>query len=141
MFTQPYKPGADPIFYVDRSDVRERYVEELKAGIRALVDFVDAHQPQMATYAIYLDEQALEMTVVSVHPDSASLERHIEVGASEFRKLSPYISLREIEVFGPLSAKAVDLVHQKAATLGEGGRVRFHERCAGFDRHWPLSGA
>ena len=137
MVTGADRPGADQIFYVDRSDVHERSLDELKTAIRALVAFVDAHQPQMLTYAIYLDEQALEMTVVSVHPNSASLERHIEVGASEFRKLSPYISLREIEVFGSLSAKAADLVQQKAAALGDAGRVRFHERFAGFDRHAP----
>jgi len=135
--TGAYRPDADHIVYVDRSDVSEQHLDELKAGIRELVAFVDAHQPQMLTYAIYLDEQALEMAVVSVHPDSASLERHIEVGAPEFRKLSPYISLREIEVYGSLSATAIGLVQQKAAALGNAGRVRFHARFAGFDRRPP----
>jgi len=135
MVARDYTSGAESIVYVDRSDVHEGCLDELKAGIRALVAFVDAHQPQMLTYAVYLDERAHEMTVVSLHPDSASLERHIEVGASEFRKLSPYLTLREIEVFGPLSAKAADLVREKAAALGDGGRVVFHARFDGFDRH------
>ena len=140
MVTREHTSGADPIVYVDRSDVREGCLDELKIRIRALVAFVDAHQPQMATYAVYLDEQAHEMTVLSVHPNSASLERHIEIGASEFRKLSPYIALREIEVFGPLSAKAIVLVREKAAALGDAGRVTLHERFAGFDRHSPSPG-
>jgi hypothetical protein len=97
--------GADhpsdvgPIVYVDRSDVHEGCLNELKVDIHALVAFVDAHQPQMAMYGIYLDDQAHRMTVVSVHPNSTSLERHIKLGAPEFRKLAPYIDLREIEVF------------------------------------------
>src|SRR5262249_8112835 len=60
---RPSDVGA--IIYVDRSDVHEDCLNELKVGIRALVAFVDAHQPQMAMYGIYLDEQAHRMTVVS----------------------------------------------------------------------------
>jgi hypothetical protein len=126
--------AAGPVIYIDRSDVREGAWDDLKAGIRTLVAFVDSRQPQMTTYAVYLDESAHEMTVVSIHPDSASLERHIEIGAPEFKKLAPYLTLRHIEVFGTLSARAVDLLLQKASTLGEGGAVNVHERFAGFDR-------
>jgi hypothetical protein len=126
--------SSGPVVYIDRSDVHENRWDELKAGIRALVTFVDGHQPQMATYGVYLDEAAHQMTVVSVHPDSASLERHVEIGGPEFKKLSPFLTLREIEVFGHLSDKAVELVRQKAATLGDGGRVTVHEQFAGFER-------
>jgi hypothetical protein len=129
-----HRNGADAIVYVDRSDVHENCRDDLKAGIAALVTFVEAHQPQMTMYAVYLDEQARRMTVVSVHPDSASLERHIELGAPQFRKLAPYIALREIEVFGQLSARAAALVREKAAALGDGGQVRFHAQFAGFSR-------
>ena len=126
--------GGDggPIVYIDRSEVHEGCWDDLEAGIRALVRFVDAHQPQMVTYGFYLDEAAHRMAVVSVHPDSDSLERHIEVGAPEFQKLSPYLDLREIEVFGPLSDTAAELVRQKAAALGEHGTVTVHEEFAGF---------
>jgi hypothetical protein len=122
------------VIYIDRSDVHEGRWDELLDGIRGLVAFVDRHQPQMATYGVYLDEAANEMTVVSVHPDSASLERHIELGAPEFRKLAPFLSLREIEVFGALSERATALVQQKAAALGNGGVVRVHNQFAGFAR-------
>jgi hypothetical protein len=124
--------GDGPIVYIDRSEVHEQRWDDLKAGIRALVRFVDAQQPQMVTYGFYLDEAANRMAVVSVHPDSASLERHIEVGAPEFQKLSPYLDLREIEVFGPLSDAAAELVRQKAAALGDHGTVTLHDEFAGF---------
>jgi hypothetical protein len=123
---------AGPIIYIDRSDVHTGSWDELKAGIRSLVAFVDAKQPQMVTYGFYLDEDASRMCVVSVHPDSASLERHIEVGEPEFKKLAPFLTLYEIEVFGHLSAKAAELVRQKADMLGEHGTVTFHEQFAGF---------
>ena len=70
----------------------------------------------------------------SVHPNSTSLERHVKLGAPQFRKLAPYIDLREIEVFGQLSEAAADLVREKAAALGDGGRITLHEQSAGFGR-------
>jgi hypothetical protein len=130
--------ATGPVVYIDRSDAHEDSLDELKAGIRALVAFVERHQPQMATYSVYLDEAAHQMAAVSVHPDSASLERHVEIGGPEFKKLAPFLTLRGIEVFGHLSDKAVELVRQKAATLGEGGRVTLHEQFAGFERLDPV---
>ncbi len=62
------------------------------------------------------------MVVVSVHPDSASLERHIEIGGPECKRLAPFLTLREIEVFGHLSARAAELVQQKADMLGDQGQ-------------------
>jgi hypothetical protein len=126
--------GGGPVVYIDRSDVHQDRWDELKAGIRALVAFVDTHQPQMAAYGFYLDEDACQMTVVSVHPDSASLERHMDIGGPEFKKLAPFLVLLEIEVFGRLSERAVELVQQKAAALGDRGVVTVHEQFAGFDR-------
>ncbi len=126
--------AAGPILYIDRSDVHRDQWDALKAGIRSLVAFVDAHQPQMATYGFYLDEDADRMTVVSVHPDSASLERHIDIGGREFKRLAPFLTVREIEVFGRLSARAEELVRQKADVLGEQGTVTFHKQFVGFNR-------
>ena len=122
------------VIYIDRSDVLEGHWDELKAGIRALVGFVDREQPQMVTYGFYLDEDARQMTVVAVHPDSASLERHVRIGGPEFKKLAPFIELRSIEVFGHLSASAVELLQQKAVALGDRGVLTMHEQFAGFDR-------
>jgi len=123
-----------PIVYIDRSDVRAEHWDELKAGITRLVAFVDEHQPQMASYGFYLDEDAHTMVVVSVHPNAASLVRHVEIGGPEFKKLAPFINLRSIEVFGPLNARAVELVREKAAALGDSGVVTMHQQFAGFDR-------
>jgi len=126
--------SAGAVIYIDRSDVHEDAWDDLKEGVLALVAFVERHQPQMATYAVHFNEDANEMVVVSVHPDSASLERHIAIGGPEFKKLGHLLTLRAIDVFGPLSERGVELVQQKAAALGDGGSVTFHGQFAGFNR-------
>lgn len=124
----------EAVVYIDRSDIREGAADELRAGVRRVVEFCEAREPQLIAYGFYVDEEAGQMTVVAVHPDSASLEFHVEVGAEEFRKLGHLITLRSIEVYGRLSDKAVALVRQKAAMLGEGGAISVHEQTAGFLR-------
>jgi hypothetical protein len=124
----------DPIVYIDRSDIHKEKAEELKAGVGGLVEFVETHEPRLISYGFYIDEEAGQMTVVAIHPDSASLEFHIEIAGSEFRKLAHLITLRAIEVYGRLSDKARELLRQKAAMLGDGGSVVVRERYAGFAR-------
>lgn len=126
-------PRSELIVYVDRSDIREGRLEDLKAGIRRLVEFIETHEPQLIDYSFHLDEDAGRMTVVAVHPDSASLELHQQVGGPEFRKLGDLITLRQIEVFGAVSETARDLLRQKAAALGDAA-VEVHDRFAGFSR-------
>jgi hypothetical protein len=74
------------ILYVDTSEVRAGALEELKQGIKGLVDFVEANEPQLIAYNVYFREDGTRMTVVSLHPDSASLEYHLEVAGPHFRR-------------------------------------------------------
>jgi hypothetical protein len=125
--------GSGLIVYIDRSDVSEDRKQDLKAGIRRLVDVIQSREPQLISYAFHLDDEAAVMTVVAVHPDSASLELHLEIGRTEFHKLADMITLRQIEVYGSVSDKARAMLQEKATMLG-GSDVTVHERFAGFDR-------
>jgi hypothetical protein len=127
---------SDPIVYIDHSQIREGSLDELKAGIQRLVDFIDAREPQLVTYGFYIDEEAGMMTVVAVHPDSASLERHMEVGGWEFRKLAHLVTLTSIECYGRPSDRALEQLRQKAAAMGPGEAVVSIDRFAGF-AHFP----
>ena len=126
--------ASEPIVYIDHSDIREDSFEELKAGIRRLVDFIEAREPQLITYGFYLDEDAAKMTVVAVHPDSGSLELHMDIGGEEFRKLAHLLTLTAIECYGRPSERAIEQLRQKAAMLGNGGTVVTIGRFAGLTR-------
>jgi hypothetical protein len=122
-----------PIVYIDVSTIREGKLDELKLAMNGLADFVEANVPQLISYAFFLDADQTEMTVVAVHPDSASLEFHMDVGADEFRKFAPLIELSRIEVYGQVSEAVLERMHQKARMLGT-GTVSVHEFYAGFAR-------
>jgi len=124
--------ASGPIVYIDHSDIREGSLEELKWGVRRLVDFIDAREPQLITYGFYIDEDATKMTVVAVHPDSASLELHMDLGSGEFRKLAHLLTLTAIECYGGPSERALEQLRRKAVTLGHDATVLSIRRFAGF---------
>ena len=128
------RSASEPIVYIDHSQIREGSIDELKAGVERLVGFIDAREPQLITYGFYIDEDKAKMTVVAVHPDSASLERHLEIGSGEFRKLAHLVRLTAIECYGRPGVRALEQLRQKAAMLGDGGAVVSIERFAGFTR-------
>jgi len=124
------------IVYLDHSDIHEGRLEDLKEGIRRLVGVIEALEPQLIAYGFHLDEKAATMTVTAVHPDSASLELHLEVGNEEFRKLGEMITLRRIEVYGSISDRAHEMLEQKVKMLG-GSSVIVTEPFRGFARTRP----
>ena len=124
--------ASEPIVYIDHSDIREGALDELKAGVKRLADFIAVREPQLIAYGFYVDEDAAKMTVVAVHPDSASLELHMDIGGAEFAKLAHLLTLTAIECYGRPSERALEQLRRKAASLGDGGSVVAVRRFAGF---------
>lgn len=125
---------SDPIVYIDRSRIRTGKVADLEAAIDELVGFIEAEEPQLLHYGFYFDEDRSKMTVVAVHPDPASVELHMEVGASAFARFAEFIEMESIEVYGQASERMVELLKKKAETLGDDGRVTLNSLQAGFAR-------
>jgi hypothetical protein len=121
------------IVYVDTSAIREGKLTELEAAMTHLAAFVDDNVPQLISYGFFLDENRTQMTVVAVHPDSASLEFHLDVGSAEFRKFGDLIDLLRIEVYGAVSDAVLERLHRKAEMLGS-ATVAVHALYAGFAR-------
>ena len=124
----------DPIIYVDRSLIVDGKLEQLKSGIRALVEFVEHRESRLISYGFFLDEERMRMTVIAIHPDSASLELHLDIAGPEFRKLKELVELTEIEVYGPLEDTALVQLQEKARMLGRAGKVVVLQAEAGFAR-------
>jgi hypothetical protein len=122
-----------PIVYVDTSAIREGKHEQLEASMHDLAAFVQANMPRVISYGFFLDRDRTQMTVVAVHPDSESLEFHIDLGADEFRKFADLIDLSRIEVYGAVSEAVLERLHRKARMLGSGS-VAVHDLFAGFVR-------
>jgi hypothetical protein len=128
------------LVYVDTSEVREGALEELKSAVEELVDFLDANVPRVISYNVYFSDDGGLMTVVHIHPDSASLESHMDVGGPAFRRFADLLTLSSIRVYGEPSEKALRQLQDKAQLLGCRD-VSVHGQHAGFSRFPSTSSA
>jgi hypothetical protein len=124
---------SSPILVVDSSEIREGKLEEVKAGIEDLAAFVEANEAEPLAYNIFFDEAGTRMTVVQIHPDSASLERHLTVAGPVFRKFADLLTLERIDVYGRASEAALEQMRGKAQLLGD-APVVVNELHSGFSR-------
>jgi hypothetical protein len=124
---------SEPIVYIDRSEILEGRLEELKLAINELVELVEANELQLIAYNVYLNEEGTQMTVVHVHPNSASLEYHMKAAGPAFPKFVEFIKLMTIDVYGKPSDDLLEQLREKAKVLGN-GTVVVHELEAGFAR-------
>lgn len=122
-----------PVVYIDTSEIRDGKLAETKAAAKRLAEFVRTHMPRLISYGFCFDDDRRRMTVVALHPDSQSLEHHMDVGAAEFRKFADLIDLLRIDVYGPLSESVMGRLRSKAQDLGS-GTVAVHDYYAGFAR-------
>ena len=125
---------SQPILYLDRSTIHPGMEVQLREAVSRLVAFVEEQQPQLLVYGCSIDDTSHTMVVSAVHPDSASLERHLAIGGDEFRKVGTYIQLQSIQVVGPVSDHAVEQLNRKAAALGDGVSIDISPVTAGFSR-------
>jgi hypothetical protein len=121
------------ILVVDSSDIRPGKLAAVKAGVEELVAFVEANEAEPLAYDIYFDEAGTQMTVVQIHPDSASLERHMTIAGPIFRRFADLLTLARVDVYGGPSEAALDQIRGKAQLLGN-APVVVHELHAGFNR-------
>ncbi|HET9322320.1 MAG TPA: hypothetical protein VFO03_00460 [Gaiellaceae bacterium] len=124
---------SEPLVVIDSSAIREGKLEELKAAVEELADFVEANEAEPIAYSVYFDEGGSRMTVVQIHPSSASMELHMEVAAPIFRRFTDLLELSRIDVYGKPSESLLEQMRQKAQLLGN-APVVVNELHAGFAR-------
>jgi len=72
------------LIYVGTTRIKPGKLEEARKHLAELVDFVDTNEPRMIAFHLFLDEEGSKLTTVQVHPDSASMEFHMQVNAKHF---------------------------------------------------------
>jgi quinol monooxygenase YgiN len=124
---------SEPLISLDTSLIRDGRLDELKEAVAELVEFVRSNEPRPIAYEIYFDEAGSRMTVVQVHPDSASMEYHMTVAGPAFAGFAELITLSTLDVYGKPSEELLELLRRKVQMLGD-ATVIVHDLQAGFAR-------
>lgn len=124
---------SEPLIVVDTSEIREGKREELQRGVAELAAFVETNEADPISYQVFFGEDDHLMTVLQIHPDSASMERHMELAGPVFARFTDLVVLRTVDIYGSPSEKVLDQLRRKADLLGT-ATVTVHDRRAGFAR-------
>jgi hypothetical protein len=54
---------------------------------------VQANEPQLLAYNVYFSDDGTRMSVLHINPNSASLERHMNVAGPKFPPIGEFIRL------------------------------------------------
>ena len=95
-----FAPLINVFAYTIKPDKRE----EARKRCAELVDFVETNEPRMIAFHTYLDQDASTLSIVQVHPDSASMEFHMQVNAKHFATAFDWLDTSKgQQLFGPIS--------------------------------------
>ena len=99
-----------------------------------LVRFVEEQEPQMLAFNEYVNADGTETTVVQVHPDAASMTRHLAVVAD--RAAAAYAETLDgtlhIQIYGPMDSRTLEAM--RAQTGGGTVVTVASEHLGGFTR-------
>ncbi len=110
-------PG--PLIYVGTYTIKPGNQEDARRRLTELVDFVETNEPRMIAFNTYLDRDGSTVYIVQVHPDSVSMEFHMQVNAKHFATAFDWLDTSMSgQYFGPISdALAAELAKwDEAAT-------------------------
>ena len=94
---------SGPLIYVGTYAVKPGEQEGARRRLAELVDFVETNEPRMIGFNTYLDREATTLAVVQVHPDSASMEFHMQVNAKHLATAFEWLDGMNDLYFGHIS--------------------------------------
>ena len=120
-----------PFIFTGTYGVKEGKVEVARRALTALTAHVEANEPRLHHFGAYLDESTGTVTIVQVHPDSDSMELHMQVIQGHLQDASEFLdfSTSQTRVYGVPSP---DL--EKQLREFDSDALRIARPIAGFNR-------
>jgi len=95
---------SEPFVYVGTWTIKEGKWEEARKFLAEHADFVETNEPRMIAFHVYFNEEDRSCTVVQLHPDSTSMEFHMQLLAQHAEKSLEIIErITTEQYFGPMS--------------------------------------
>jgi hypothetical protein len=107
---------SGPFTFIATNRLKPGKLDDERARVPGLVDFIHANEPRMIAFNEYANEEGTEVAVVQVHRDADSMAFHMEVVAE--RAARAYAETVDattgIQVFGTPSNAIVEMLRRQA---------------------------
>jgi quinol monooxygenase YgiN len=124
---------SQPFVYVGTWTIKPGKQEEARKFLAEHADLVETNEPRLIAFHVYFDDGGSKATVVQVHPDSASMEFHMQVISEHLSDAFDYIdTILSEQYYGPMSESLAETLAKWEAPGVAVTKMPVHE--AGFTR-------
>lgn len=109
---------SEPFIFIGTHTLKEGKLEDFKKACRELVEVVEANEPRLIAFNIYVNEDGTEATIVQVHPDPDSMLFHMQVVREHIGQAYQSVleKTKRIDVCGKPSDTALQTIGQLAGS-------------------------
>jgi hypothetical protein len=125
---------AGPFIFIASNRLKPGKLDAERRRVPGLVEFIEANEPRVIAFNEYANEDATEVGVVQIHPDTDSFEFHMEVVRERAARAyeETLDATTAIQVFGTPTPTIMEML-QRAAGTGVQYTVQLHH-LGGFTR-------
>ena len=125
---------SSPFIFIATNCLKPGRLDRERERVSDLVAFIESSEPRLIAFNEYVNQAGDEVTVVQVHPDAASMERHMQIVGE--RAQAAYAETLDatvrIQVFGRPTQAILETLRQQA---GNGVQISVNgEHLGGFTR-------
>jgi quinol monooxygenase YgiN len=109
---------SEPFIFIGTHTIREGRLEDFKKSCGELVKAVDANEPRLIAFNIYVNDDGSEATIVQVHPDADSMLFHMQVVRDHISEAYQSVleKTKRIDVYGKPSDAVLETIRQLAGS-------------------------
>ena len=109
---------AGPFIFIASNRLKPGKLGAERHRVPGLVEFIEANEPRVIAFNEYANEDATEVGVVQIHPDTDSFEFHMEVVRERAARAyeETLDATTGIQVFGTPTATIMEMLGRAAGT-------------------------
>ena len=114
---------SEPLVVISTFKVKEGKLDDLRKHYQKILDIVEANEPQIIGFYGFLNEDETEMSSIQIHPNTASMDFHMQVlrenWDESFSQYSQMLDGIRIEYYGvlPQSVLEMDVQSEKGSRV------------------------
>jgi hypothetical protein len=109
---------SPPFIFIATNRLKPGQLDRERKRVPGLVEFIESNEPRLIAFNEYVNETGDEVTVVQIHPDTASMEAHM--GIVRERAQQAYAETLDatvrVQVFGQPSDAILETLRVQAGT-------------------------
>ena len=124
---------TEPFIFIGTHALKEDKLEHFKQYSEDFCNLIEANEPRLIHFALYINDEGTEVTVVQIHPDADSMAFHMQVAAEHFvRAYDEFLdATKSIQIYGTPSDTLLEQMKQVSSS---GVPVIVKSGMAGFNR-------